>query len=101
MRAHFAVPVLITLAAALSGCGPVPVEVAERQCFDQLRPKAPLTGEAGMGVTSDGFRSKVKVEFNLGSTVTGDPSAAYNSCVKSRSGQMPSRPWWEIAGGRP
>lgn len=83
---------LMAGALALAACGPVPVDVAERQCLAQVRPTAPITGEAIMGVTSDGLRSGAKVEFNLGAATQGDPSAAYNACVYQRSGRMPTRP---------
>lgn len=91
----------LAAALALAACAPVPVHQAERQCYEQLAPPAPLSGEAAMGVTSDGnFHSSLEVSVSLGARVTGDPSAAYNRCVKNRSGQMPTRPFWSWAGGR-
>lgn len=93
---------VLAAALALAACAPVPVHLAERQCYEQLAPAAPLSGEAGMGVSSDGnFHSSLEVNLRLGSRVTGDPSAAYNRCVMNRSGQMPTRPFWSWAGGRP
>ncbi|MBZ4023953.1 hypothetical protein CKO11_15995 [Rhodobacter sp. TJ_12] len=83
------------LAAAgvtLAACGPVPVEVAERQCLNQVRPTAPISGEARMGVTTEGFRSGTELTFNLGTGSQGDPSARFNACVKRKSGRMPTRP---------
>ncbi|PTV96053.1 hypothetical protein C8J27_103385 [Rhodobacter aestuarii] len=76
----------------LAACGPVPVEVAERQCLNEVRPVAPVSGEGAMGVTSEGFRSKMELTFTLGSGGQGDPSARYNACVKRKSGRMPTRP---------
>ena len=85
---------MLAAGLVLAGCAPVPVETAERQCLQQLRPKAPISGEAGMGVTSDGFRTKTEVEVNLGSSIGGttDPSAAFDACVYRKSGRMPTRP---------
>ncbi len=83
---------LLAAGLGLAACGPFPVEQAERQCYAQFAPKPPISGEAGMGVTNDGFRSNMKVELNVGAYVQGDPSAAYDSCVFRKSGRMPTRP---------
>ncbi|MFT3689868.1 hypothetical protein [Paenirhodobacter sp.] len=85
MRALWLIPV------ALSACGPVPVEQAERQCLARVQPVRPLEGEAGLGVTSSGPRTTAKVRINMG-TYQGDPAAAYDRCVYDRSGRMPTRP---------
>ncbi|PFG62457.1 glycosyl transferase family 1 [Thioclava sp. ES.031] len=77
---------------ALAACGPIPVEQAEAQCYARYAPKSPVSGEAGMGVTNDGFRSNLKVELNVGTYVQGDPSSAYDTCVYRKSGRMPTRP---------
>ena len=79
-------------ALALVACAPVPVHQAEEQCARLVMPKPPLSGEAGMGVTNNGFRSKTRVEINLGVSSGEDPSAAFDRCVYDRSGQMPTRP---------
>lgn len=85
----------ITLFALLplAACGPIPVDQAERACVETanlaLRPR----GTVGVGIGSGG-----QVAGNLDVTVstdfiTGrDPSAVFDSCVKSRSGQFPTRP---------
>lgn len=83
---------LMAAGLGLAACGPIPVEKAERQCYAQYAPKAPVTGSAGMGVTNEGFHSEVELDFNLGVTVQGDPSEAYNACVYRKSGRMPTRP---------
>ena len=83
---------LLAAGLALAACAPVPVEVAERQCLAQLRPTAPISGEAVMGVTSEGALSKVDLTLNLGSGAIRDPSAAYDACVYRKSGRMPTRP---------
>lgn len=84
-------PVLLS-ALALAACGPVPVQVAERQCLAAVRPQAPIEGEGTLGVTSEGFRSGLELTFNLGAGSTRDPSAAFDACVHRKSGRMPTRP---------
>jgi len=76
----------------LAACAPVPVEVAERQCLAQVRSEAPISGEVGMGATSDGFRTRTKVDVNIGLGGTYDPSARFDRCVYQKSGRMPTRP---------
>ena len=83
---------VVAAGLALAGCGPVPVEVAERQCLAQTRAAAPVSGEAVMGITSEGLRSGVDLTFNLGSGAIRDPAAAYDACVYRKSGRMPTRP---------
>ncbi len=84
---------MLAAGVSLAACGPVPVEVAEEQCLRQLQPASPLSGEAAMGVTSDGnFRSKVELNVNLGYGGNRDPSAAFDACVYQKSGRMPTRP---------
>ncbi len=83
---------LIVAGVTLAACAPVPVRMAERQCHAQFAPHKPVSGEAGMGVATDGFHSKMRVNINLGANMQGDPSAAYDACVYRKSGQMPTRP---------
>jgi len=77
----------------------MPLPDAEKLCAETVAPKAPLSGEGRMGVTSNGgFNSGVEVTVTLGTP--GDPAVAYANCVRQRAGQMPSRPWWDATGGR-
>jgi len=92
MRAAGAYGALVA-GLALAACAPIPVEQAEAQCLALVQPKAPLTGEAAMGVTSGGdFASKVELTVNLGSGGNADPSAVFDRCVYQKSGRMPTRP---------
>lgn len=81
-------------ALALGACGPVPVERAERICRDRVTPPAPVSGDAGIGVSSSGVQSRARVRFNIGTGMSGDPSAAYDRCVFDQSGRMPTRPYY-------
>jgi len=79
---------------ALAACGPVDLDVAERQCVEQARLAQRPRGEVGFGLDSKG---NVGANLTLGISsdyVLGrDPDAVYAACVMDRSGQMPSRPF--------
>ncbi|KEP69470.1 hypothetical protein FGG78_16840 [Thioclava sp. BHET1] len=86
---------LVAAGLSLAACAPVPVSLAERQCYTQFAPVRPLSGDARIGVSSDGgFESRTRVNVNLGANVQGDPSANYDACVYRKSGRMPSRPFY-------
>jgi hypothetical protein len=83
------VPLLFCLAA----CGPVPLSVAERDCVERARLAQQPRGELAIGVGSGGrsateFSVEVTSDFLAGR----DPVAVYESCVRQRAGQPPSRP---------
>jgi hypothetical protein len=83
----------------LAACGPISVQDAERQCYERARLAQQPRGEVAVGVNSDG-----KVGAGLELTVTSDfltgrdPAAVYESCVVAKSGEMPSRPLYEMPG---
>lgn len=78
---------------ALGACGPMSVAEAEQQCFERARLAQQPRGEISVGVGSDGSTA-AGLELNVSSDfLTGrDPSAVYESCVMSKSGEPPSRP---------
>ena len=81
----------------LLACGPIPVQQAERQCFDRARLAQQPRGEIAAGVGSGGkaaerIRLEVTADFIMGR----DPSAVYDSCVYQKSGQPPSRPLYSF-----
>jgi hypothetical protein len=84
-----AIPLLLGLAA----CGPVPLDQAERYCVEQARLARQPRGELAVGAGSDG---RPNTEFSV--TVTSDflagndPATVYETCVRQRAGQLPSRP---------
>lgn len=86
------VPLLVLLAA----CGPMTVQQAERACYDRARLAAAPRGTLKVGGTSDG-----KVAGGVSLTVSSDyilgkdPSAIYETCVMSKSGQAPTRPLYD------
>ena len=88
MRVLLAVAVL-----ALTACGPMTLAEAERQCFERARLAKQPRGEVSVGAGSDGrkaagFELNVSSDFLLGK----DPSAVYESCVMSKTGQAPTIP---------
>ncbi len=81
---------------SLAACGPVPVEVAERQCAERARQAVAPFGTAAFGIGTDGSRVRpiARTEINLSTDFIGgrDPQQVYQSCVRQRSGQPPTRP---------
>ncbi|WP_235822660.1 hypothetical protein [Pseudogemmobacter blasticus] len=93
MRAAFALaPVLALLAA----CGPMTVQQAERACYDRARLAQKPRGELAIGTNSRG-RTSGELEISVSSDwLTGkDPSAVYETCVMSKSGEPPRRPLYD------
>lgn len=77
----------------LTACGPMSLSEAERQCFERARLAQQPRGEIAVGASSDGrkaagFELNVSSDYLLGK----DPSAVYESCVMSKTGQAPSQP---------
>jgi hypothetical protein len=84
-----AVPLFLALAA----CGPVPLDQAERQCVERARLAQQPRGEVAVGVGSGGRRSGAfSIEVTSDFLAGNDPEAVYNSCVRQKAGQSPSRP---------
>lgn len=82
----------LALLLLLGACGPIPLEEAERQCTEQARLAQQPRGTIGAGLNSKGqtfgkFEVTVSSDYIMGR----DPAEVYKSCVKSRSGQFPSR----------
>lgn len=83
------------LLALLAACGPISVQQAEDQCFETARQaRNPLAGsKVGMG--SAGFTGELKLTVSSDFVQGRDPSAVYDSCVFSKSGQPPTRPLYD------
>ena len=83
----------LLLLLALTACGPMTVQQAERQCFDRARLAQQPRGSLSFGVGSNGAKA-AELELNVSSDylMGKDPSAVYDSCVMSKSGQPPTRP---------
>lgn len=75
-----------------AACGPIPVQEAERQCFERARLAEQPRGNVSVGIGSDGkatggFDVTVTSDFLMGR----DPAAVYDICVQQKSGQAPTR----------
>lgn len=93
--------ILCALLPVLAACGPIPVQEAERACVEQANLALHPRGKVGVGMTSEGkaagtFEMTVSSDYLMGR----DPSAVFNACVKSRSGEFPSRPLYDQPGWR-
>jgi hypothetical protein len=78
---------------ALSACGPIPVDRAEKLCLDRAYAATGPHGNVAFGANSAG-QIGTKFELNISSDfIAGrDPSAIFDACVYQKSGQPPSRP---------
>ena len=79
----------------LAGCAPVPVDVAEQRCLQQIQPVAArgTTGSVAIGVNNRGQVSTgIAIGISTGSGPSGDPVQQFNNCVFAASGQMPRAP---------
>ncbi len=79
---------------ALWGCGPIPVDQAERICIPDARAAQHPRGTVGFGIDSQGHTA-ANLEIGISSDflMGRDPDAVYSACVRQRSGQMPTRPF--------
>ena len=83
--------VLIAL-PPLAACGPVPVDQAERACVEQANLARRPRGTVALGVGSGGQAiSDVDVTISSDFLLGRDPAQVFDSCVKARSGQFPTR----------
>ncbi len=88
---------LLILPLLLAACGPMSVQQAERECFDRARLAEKPRGMVTLGGTSSGkavggLELSVSSDYVLGK----DPSAVYETCVMSKSGQAPTRPYYDL-----
>lgn len=80
----------------LAACGPVPVELAERQCIRRAELAERPRGHVGIGATSHGGTyTDLEISASSDYFMGRDPAAVYNACVYQKSGEMPSRPLYD------
>ncbi|MFZ1467727.1 MAG: hypothetical protein WAT09_01995 [Paracoccaceae bacterium] len=84
------------LIGLLAACGPMTVQQAERECYDRARlaqqPRGMVTvGGTSAGKATGGISLQVSSDYVLGR----DPSAIYETCVMSKSGEAPRRPLYD------
>lgn len=85
--------VAVALFPLLAACGPMSMAEAEQQCFERARLAEQPRGEVSIGATSEG-RTVTAIELDVSSDylLRKDPSAVYETCVMSKTGEPPSRP---------
>jgi hypothetical protein len=78
----------------LAACGPIPVEVAERQCIESARLAKKPRGSIGVVADSNGnVGATLSIGVSTDYLAGKDPDQVYASCVFGRSGQNPTRPF--------
>lgn len=87
---------LALLPLILAACGPMSVQQAERECLDRAQLAASPRATVKIGATSGGKASggaslAVSSDYLLGR----DPNAIFETCVVSKSGQLPTRPLYD------
>lgn len=76
----------------LAACALLPVDQAERLCVEQANQARRPHGTVGFGVGSGGTAvSELDVTISSDFLLGRDPVEVFNSCVKARSGQFPTR----------
>jgi hypothetical protein len=91
-RSALALVVLLPIAA----CGPVSVQQAEQECLPKARLAQQPRGEVAVGVNSNGqIGSRVEVNVSSDFLLGRDPNQVFETCVIQRSGELPSRPFYD------
>jgi hypothetical protein len=87
---------VLALCLLLAACGPVSVQQAERECLPKARLAQQPRGEVGIGIGSDGrVRSNAEVTVTSDFLLGRDPNQVFETCVIQRSGELPSRPFYD------
>jgi len=84
------------LALTLAACGPMSVQQAERECLNRAqlaeKPRGQIrVGGSSTGKATGGLSLEVSSDYILGR----DPSAIFETCVMSKSGEAPTRPLYD------
>ncbi|NBZ87661.1 hypothetical protein [Stagnihabitans tardus] len=90
----------LSLLLLLAACGPIPLADAERQCLDEARLAQQPRGQIAFGAGSGGLGGAFDVTISSDYLLGRDPDAVYASCVQSRAGQGPSRPFSSLPQSR-
>lgn len=78
----------------LAACGPIPVELAERQCIEPAQLAQKPRGSVGIVADSKGnVGATLSIGVSADYLAGRDPDQVYASCVYGRSGQNPTRPF--------
>ncbi|MCB2137365.1 MAG: hypothetical protein KDE08_15725 [Rhodobacteraceae bacterium] len=86
----------LTLAAFPAACGPIPVERAERECYERAWLAESPRGMVKVGGGSRGGHAGLDLSISSDFLLGKDPSAIYESCVYKKSGQPPRQPYYAL-----
>ncbi|MFV0383922.1 MAG: hypothetical protein ACK5L9_07940 [Paracoccus sp. (in: a-proteobacteria)] len=94
---------LAPILSGLAGCGPIPVDQAERICREEAlyrdRPRTQVSIGLGGGGDRFGGYGSVSMDVDPDRIMGRGPEEAYEHCVRRRSGQSPARPLFQQEGG--
>jgi hypothetical protein len=80
----------------LAACGPMSVQQAERECLDRAQLAAKPAAKVKIGATSGGkVRGGASLSVSTDYLLGRDPNAIFETCVVSKSGQLPTRPLYD------
>ena len=87
---------LAPLVLLMAACGPMTVQQAERECLARAqlaeKPRGMVkVGGTSAGKAAGGISLQVSTDYILGK----DPSAIFETCVMSKSGEAPTRPLYD------
>ena len=87
--------ILASLAVlSVAACGPIPVDVAMRQCVEPARLAQHPRGSVGIVADNHGnIGTSVTIGISTDYLQGRDPNEVFASCVRGRSGQEPLYPF--------
>ena len=89
------------LVLGLAACGPVPLPLAEQQCIEPARLAQGPRGSISFVADNRGnFGTGVSVGISSDYIAGRDPDTVYATCVQSKSGMNPSRPFTSMPESR-
>ena len=82
------------IGATLAACGPIPVDVAMRQCVEPARLAQQPRGSVGITADSNGnIGTSVTIGISADYLQGRDPDQVFAACVRNRAGQDPLYPF--------
>ncbi|PZQ96747.1 MAG: hypothetical protein DI533_14260 [Cereibacter sphaeroides] len=100
MSSEFRRTALVIVAALIvTGCGKLTVQQAESRCLLEARQvRNPFAGsEVAVGT---GYKATIDLTISTDYLNGRDPNDVFASCVRRRSGQLPTRPVYDQPGWR-
>lgn len=92
---HPATASVLGILLALVACGPVSMDVAERQCFADARMAIGPHGKVGVGMGKKGLAGIIDVTISSDYLLGHDPAQIYADCIYRKTGQRPDVPLYD------